>query len=99
MHNSCVMRHILIVASAALAIGVMLGAQTNQRQSAGGDWPMYSLNHAGTRFSPLTDINAANVARLAPAWSVRAHASLGRRGSRRRRSGGGRPDTLRRRPV
>jgi quinoprotein glucose dehydrogenase len=32
---------------------------------------MYSLNHAGTRFSPLKEINTGNVARLAQAWSVR----------------------------
>ena len=70
MHNSRVIKHTLVVAS-ALVISVMLAAQTNQSQSAGNDWPMYSLNHAGTRFSPLTDINAGNVARLAQAWSVR----------------------------
>jgi len=71
MHNSCVMKRILFVASAALVIGVMLAAQTNQSPSTGRDWPMYSLNHAGTRFSPLTDIHPGNVAQLAQAWSVR----------------------------
>ena len=65
------MKHILVVAAAALILGVMLAAQTNQSRPASGDWPMYSLNHAGSRFSPLTDINARNVARLAQAWSVR----------------------------
>src|SRR5678815_1035513 len=64
------MKRILFIASGALVIGVMLAAQTN-RSAAAGDWPMYSLNHAGTRFSPLTDINAGNVGRLAQAWSVR----------------------------
>jgi quinoprotein glucose dehydrogenase len=34
------------------------------------DWPMYSRDYAGTRFSPLADIDAGNVARLAQAWSV-----------------------------
>lgn len=34
------------------------------------DWPMYSRDFAGTRFSPLADIDAANVNRLAQAWSV-----------------------------
>jgi quinoprotein glucose dehydrogenase len=41
-----------------------------QAQSAPGDWPMYSLDHAGTRFSPLTQINSRNVARLVQAWSL-----------------------------
>jgi quinoprotein glucose dehydrogenase len=35
-----------------------------------GDWPMYSYDEAGTRFSPLTQIDRTNVDRLAPAWSV-----------------------------
>jgi quinoprotein glucose dehydrogenase len=37
---------------------------------APGDWPMYSRDHGGTRFSPLTQIDAANVSRLAQAWTV-----------------------------
>lgn len=37
---------------------------------AAGDWPMYSRDHAGTRFSPLTQIDARNVAQLAQAWIV-----------------------------
>jgi glucose dehydrogenase len=78
MHNPYVMKHILSILSAAVAIGVVLAAQTSQSQPAGGDWPMYSLNHAGTRFSPLTDINAGNVAGLAQAWSVRLAPAGGR---------------------
>jgi glucose dehydrogenase len=34
-----------------------------------GDWPMFNHDLAGTRFSPLTQINATNVATLAQAWS------------------------------
>src|ERR1700693_4051510 len=34
-----------------------------------GDWPMFNRDLAGTRFSPLTQINAANVATLTQAWS------------------------------
>jgi quinoprotein glucose dehydrogenase len=74
------MKHVPFIASAAsviFVIGVLPAAQTNQSQSPGRDWPMYSLNHAGTRFSPLTDINAGNVARLAKAWSVRLVPSAG----------------------
>jgi hypothetical protein len=32
------------------------------------DWPMYTRDLAGTRFSPLTQINTANVANLTQAW-------------------------------
>ena len=41
-----------------------------------GDWPMYSHDLAGTRFSPLTAINTRNVARLAQAWAVRLDAQV-----------------------
>jgi quinoprotein glucose dehydrogenase len=34
-----------------------------------GDWPMYGHDLASTRFSPLTQINAQNVANLKLAWS------------------------------
>ena len=35
---------------------------------ARGSWPTYHGNESGNRFSPLDEINAANVARLAPKW-------------------------------
>ena len=37
--------------------------------SGAGDWPMYRRDPAGTGFSPLDLITAANVAGLAPAWT------------------------------
>jgi glucose dehydrogenase len=33
------------------------------------DWPMFNRDLAGTRYSPLTQINTANVGKLAKAWS------------------------------
>jgi glucose dehydrogenase len=33
------------------------------------DWPMFNRDLAGTRYSPLTQINTANVAKLAKAWT------------------------------
>jgi len=35
----------------------------------GADWPRYSRDEAGTRFSPLTQITTANVSQLDQAWS------------------------------
>jgi quinoprotein glucose dehydrogenase len=35
----------------------------------GGDWPMYNHDPAGDRYSPLTQINTGNVAKLTQAWS------------------------------
>jgi glucose dehydrogenase len=69
-----------IIALAVTLIGGGLLAQTTNTRPADGDWPMYSRDLAGTRYSPLTQINTENVARLTPAWSVRLTAPAGRRG-------------------
>ena len=53
---------------AAAAIG--LASATVAAAPADADWPMYGRDFAGTRFSPLTEIDATNVSRLALAWSV-----------------------------
>lgn len=37
------------------------------------DWPMYAHDPGSTRFSPLKQINARNVAELAQAWSFDTH--------------------------
>jgi quinoprotein glucose dehydrogenase len=37
----------------------------------GPDWPMFNRDLAGTRYSPLAQITAQNVARLRQAWSYR----------------------------
>jgi glucose dehydrogenase len=74
------MKPLVILTLAASLIGVAIAAQTNQSQAPSGDWPMYSYNLAGTRFSPLTDINGSNVGSLAQAWSVRLTQPAGRRG-------------------
>src|SRR5579863_7916915 len=46
-----------------------------------GDWPMYNRDLAGSRYSPLTQINTKNVAKLKPAWSynLRSPSDAGRR--------------------
>src|SRR5712671_2595427 len=68
----------LVSATAALALcTAALGAQKppdrlrqgsgESRRSeaeAGGDWPMYARDLAGTKFSPLRQINADNVSKL-----------------------------------
>src|SRR5687767_5668784 len=71
-----------LLASAAVAALILVAtvtAQNGQRQTAG-DWSSYSLNPAGTRYSPLTDITPANVGTLTQAWSLRLTEPAGRRG-------------------
>src|SRR5262245_46653442 len=45
-------------------------AQTSQKNPAA-DWPMYNRDLAGTRFSPLNQINTRNVSRLTRAWTYK----------------------------
>ena len=42
-------------------------------RGAGADWPTYNRDLAGTRYSPLTQIDTANVGSLREAWSYRFH--------------------------
>ena len=58
-------------AGASTAAGGTAAAQgIGEPAAAGaGDWPMYRRDPAGTGFSPLDRITAANVAELAPAWT------------------------------
>jgi glucose dehydrogenase len=54
----------------AVAMMLLVGAlQIVRSQSGAGDWPMYNRDLAGTRYSPLTQINRSNVGKLARAWS------------------------------
>lgn len=59
------MRSLWITILAGSAMPALLG------QAGRGDWPMYNRDLAGTRYSPLTQINARNVASLTQAWSYR----------------------------
>jgi quinoprotein glucose dehydrogenase len=64
MHNRCA---ILLIACAVLP--ALLLAQTGKTPNA--DWPMFNRDPAGTRYSPLTQINTGNVAKLRQVWSYR----------------------------
>src|SRR5947209_18580233 len=39
------------------------------------DWPMYTRDLAGTRYSPLRQINTRNAAQLVPAWNYNLRVS------------------------
>ena len=85
---SGVMKRLFILAF-ALLVGVVVAAQAQKSATVSGDWPMYSFNLAGTRYSPLTDINSNNVSTLTQAWSVRlTQPAAGRRGGGAAAAGG-----------
>jgi len=52
-----------------LAIGV--SAQKTNGRSPDADWPMFNRDLAGTRFSPLTQINTTNVTKLTQSWTYK----------------------------
>ena len=61
-------------AAVAVALGVALIAPAAFAQSGKdkpGDWPRYARDLGGTHYSPLAQITAANVGKLAPAWSFK----------------------------
>src|SRR5690242_18981889 len=73
--DSDAMRLLLLV---CVALSPLLAQQT---KALTGDWPMYNHDLAGTRYSPLTQINTKNVANLKQAWAykLRAPSDAGKR--------------------
>jgi quinoprotein glucose dehydrogenase len=55
----------------ALAAVPLLNAQSKKPQGAAGEWPMYNRDLAGSRFSPLTQLNTKNVGKLTEAWTFK----------------------------
>jgi quinoprotein glucose dehydrogenase len=52
-------------------VAVAFVAATALRAQAPSDWAHYGRDAGGSRYSPLTRIDTANVGRLAPAWEFR----------------------------
>jgi glucose dehydrogenase len=62
---------IVVVCCAAIPAVFAQSNQGTRGTKAGADWPMYNRDLASTRFSPLTQISTANVAKLTQAWAYR----------------------------
>src|SRR5688500_1636988 len=63
-----------------VVVGAAVVAQRGTTRAGDNDWPMYSRDATGSRFSPLTDIDVGNVSKLTQAWSVQLTTPGGRRG-------------------
>ena len=55
----------------AVLVAASLWAEAGRTRNQAAGWPMYNHDLAGTRYSPLTQINTGNVARLKQVWSHR----------------------------
>ncbi len=65
--------HVRKFRHAALALGLIatpLSAHDTLINAEDGDWPLYARDHAGQRYSPLTEINRENIDQLERAWSL-----------------------------
>src|SRR5437867_9511672 len=56
----------LVVVWVWMTVGV--SSQAGQPSTANGEWPHYSADLKGTRYSPLDQINASNFNKLEVAW-------------------------------
>src|SRR5688500_3209453 len=74
------MKRPLIAAILIAVVGAAVMAQKNDTRASDSDWPMYSRDLSGSRFSPLADIDTGNVSQLTQAWSVQLTTPGGRRG-------------------
>jgi glucose dehydrogenase len=63
----------LVIVPLALAC-----AQTSRPPNAANEWRTFNHDLAGTRYSPLSQIHASNIARLRQAWANRPSARGGR---------------------
>jgi len=66
-----------ILVTVLATVGLVAMAQQNGRRNPDWDWPTYNRDLAGTRYSPLTQINAENVSKLKQVWSYRLRPAEG----------------------
>ena len=65
----------VVLAGSMMATRPVLAQEAARSPDA--DWPTYSRDLAGTRYSPLDQIDTGNVAELEEAWSYRFHPEEG----------------------
>ena len=61
------------VTATLVAMALASTSAVAQERSAAADWPTYNRDLAGTRYSPLEQIDTSNVGELQEVWSYRFH--------------------------
>ena len=64
------MNRMLITLLAGILVSAGVWAQSGNRRNPAADWPMFNRDLAGTRYSPLTQINTTNVGQSAARTTV-----------------------------
>ena len=69
------LRHVALWWGSSITLGAsgFCAASLSAQTARSVDWPTYGNDAGGLKYSPLADINRANVARLVPAYSWDAH--------------------------
>ena len=62
-----------LVAIMMVSASVLAPVAQEPQRSAAANWPMYNRDLAGTRYSPLAQINTRTVSSLREVWSYRFH--------------------------
>ena len=62
-----------LVAMVLVSASVLTPVAQEPERSAAADWPTYNRDLAGTRYSPLDQINTRNVSSLREVWSYQFH--------------------------
>ncbi len=58
----------LLVAGIAAVTPRVSGQSTGQPSTKNGEWPMYTADLAGSKYSPLDQVNATNFSKMEVAW-------------------------------
>ena len=67
----------VVPAIALLALGVAIfvpriqGQKTGQPSTKNGEWPMYTADLSGSKYSPLDQIGASNFSKMEVAWRLK----------------------------
>jgi alcohol dehydrogenase (cytochrome c) len=79
-------KFLLLLAAASMAMSILIAQDFKPLAN---DWPTYSGDYSGKRYSNLTQVNQSNVKNLTLAWVARFTAGAGNAGGGRGGGGGG----------
>lgn len=71
MHKQCKVGVLVLIGAFLATLGGWGAQSARPPATRDGDWPAYGRDHAGSRYSPLKQINRANVKDLKVAWTYR----------------------------